>query len=104
MEGGYSDTDLEDQDFLAESNTDSSTETSSESTVTESIDSTSDLVSVEKVMGIYGETKIPDIHIRSDLRRISMLSLRRTASRNMKLSFIKCLFIGLGIPVRVRVT
>ncbi|MDE6732439.1 MAG: hypothetical protein K2J77_06140 [Oscillospiraceae bacterium] len=37
-----------------------------ESTVIESTDNTSDLTPVEKVVGIYGETDIPDIHITSD--------------------------------------
>ncbi len=43
-----------------------STTSSVESTVIESTDSTSDTAPVEKVVGIYGETEIPDIHIHDD--------------------------------------
>lgn len=52
---------------FAEISTITSSETSStQSTVIESAVSTSDITSVEKVVGIYGETEIPDIHITSD--------------------------------------
>ncbi len=43
-----------------------STTSSVESTVIESTTNTSDITPVEKVVGIYGETEIPDIHIRDD--------------------------------------
>lgn len=43
-----------------------STTSSVESTVIESTVNTSELTPVEKVVGIYGETEIPDIHIRDD--------------------------------------